>query len=557
MTLRGTIHVLVRSGLLVLLVGCTLASPGSYAQGAGPEPNEVDVDAIFAEFDRPDSPGCAVGVYRAGEIVFVKGYGMANLEHGVPITPTTVFDIASNSKQFAAFAILLLERQGKLSLDDAVRRYVPELPDFGTPITVRHLMHNVSGLRDFGDLREMVGMGIEHPIDKHQFMVMLARQQALNFPPGKRYLYSNTNWVLLALIAERVDGRSYRKLMEQEVFEPLGMHHTQVRDDPMRVVPNRASTYTPLATGGYRINYAWGLASGLAGMSFVHTTVEDLARWDANFFTERVGGEGITERMYARGRLSSGAPNFYAAGLMVGQYRGLRTVYHGGYGGGSSQLIRFPDQRLSVAVLCNQYYTHTDSHGLSLRVAELYLGDVLAPEPSREVLPVEEIERYAGLYWIEEEMRRALFVVRDSVLLEVSEGEAYALEALGDGRFQDEYELIVFSPDGMQGEGTRRATGERYGLVRLQEWHPTPADLAEYEGTYYSDELDYVWDFAVADGELVLRREGVADLRLEPVYEDAFIAQNRRVAFRRGPAGMITHLFVSTDRVLDLKLIRG
>jgi CubicO group peptidase (beta-lactamase class C family) len=550
--------------LMPLAICLALVSPFCSAQTNAKAAIESSIDSVFADFDRPVSPGCAVGVFRAGEILFAKGYGQANLEHGVPITPQTVFDIASNSKQFTAFAILLLELKGTLSLDDNVQKYIPDLPDFGTAITVRHLLHNTSGLRDFGDLLELQGLGIDHPVNKLQFMELLKRQLSLNFKPGERFLYSNTNWVLLAQIIERVDGRPFRDFLDQEVFQPLGMQHTQVRDNPMQIIPGRAATYTTLEGGGFRINHSWGLASDLAGMSFIHTTIEDLARWDTNFFKEQVGGRCIAERMVVRGRLNSGENIHYACGLIVGRYRGLKTIYHGGRGGGSSQLIRFPDQRLSVAVLSNQYYTHTDAHGLALQVAELFLGDQLesgssAPAASKgsgEAAVMEKgIERFASQYWVEEQVRRAEFVVRNGKLTEESDGEAYPLEALGNGRFQDEYETIVFSPDGARGEGTTRATGEKYQLVRWPEWNPTSSDLKEYTGDYHSDELDFSWSFHLVDGKLVMRCQGVPNLEVDPAYQDAFTLPNRLMVFHRNSDGQINRLLVSTDRVIALEFL--
>lgn len=335
----------------------------------------LQVDAVFARFDRPDSPGCAVAVYRAGETLLARGFGMADLGRGEAISSATVFDVASNAKQFTALAILLAEGEELLSLDDEVRSHVPELPSYGAAVTIRHLLHNTSGLRGIGDLLELEGRGVDAPMDRGEFLGLLRSQRTLNFPPGDRYQYSNTNWVLLALIVERVTGASFDDQLEEWVFRPLGIGRTQVRTSPRILAPGLATTYTALPDSGYSVNHLWARTSGIAGMGFLHTTVEDLARWDAAFYEGVPGGEWTAEDLYEEGRLSSGEPIFYSRGLMRGQYFGLPAIFHGGWGGGTSELIRFPTRRLTVAVLCNIYGGGVNSRDLAVEVAGLYLPE--------------------------------------------------------------------------------------------------------------------------------------------------------------------------------------
>ncbi len=281
------------------------------------------IDSVFKQFDRKDCPGCAVAVINAGNIIFKKGYGMANLEHQVPIKPQTVFDIASLSKQFTAYGILLLKKRGKLSLDDDVRKYVPELPDFGKIIRIKHLVHHTSGLRDYGALLMMTGWERDSPLNSSDFLYLISKQKELNYLPGEKFLYSNTNYALMGLIVERIDGRSYTDFINAEVLQPLGMHKAKVRDDPWMVVPDIATKYSLKKDGGYKVNYIWSFTKVLGAMGIL-ASVEDLAKWDANFYHEIITGKEIFEEMYSPGKLNSGKSSGYASGLFVLPYNGLR-----------------------------------------------------------------------------------------------------------------------------------------------------------------------------------------------------------------------------------------
>jgi CubicO group peptidase (beta-lactamase class C family) len=534
------------------------ASPSS-APAPAPTAVETRIDSIFAHFGTT-TPGCAVGVYRAGEVVFAKGYGMANLEHGVAITPETPLDIGSNSKQFTAFAIQLLARRGQLSLDDDVLKHVPELPDLGTRTTLRHLINNTSGLRDFAALRwlEDPRWSIEHPITRAEAMDLLARQRAVSFVSGERYLYSNTNWILLALVVERVSGRSFHAFLEQEVFTPLGMNRTVLRDDPMLLVPGRATNYTPLQGGGYRGNVAWALTRDLPGPGYIHTTVEDLSRWDANFYDERVGAAGITEAMYTRGRLAAGDTIAYASGLIVGEHLGRRAVFHGGAGGGASEIIRFPEERLTVAVLCNQYSSYTPADLYARQVSELYLPDRATAGPDlRGPAPDEaELARFAGRYLILESGRFSEYVVHDGILAQRSGERLWPLVALGNGRFEDHEVRIDFTPDAQAGT-LHLADGSKLPLQRADaEWHPAAAELAPYEGVYHSDELDVSWSVRRVEDALVLRRHGAADTTLQPLLPDRFRAPSLMVTFLRGADGVVRGLSLNAARALNVEFTR-
>jgi CubicO group peptidase (beta-lactamase class C family) len=364
---------------LTLVLLATLGS-NAIAQQPLADSLATKVDAVFARYARPDSPGCAVGVYQNGAITYSKGYGMANLEYNAPITPTTPFISGSVAKQFTAAAIALLVEQGRISLDDDVRKYIPELPDYGAKITVDHLVHHTSGLRDFWALVQVAGMRYDDGYTPGDVIRLAARQKHLNFPPGTEYDYSNTGYIALGLIVQRVTGKSLREFAAEQIFAPLGMTSTHYHDDHTMMVPGRASAYSPLPEGGYRIN-VWN--NDIVGQGGLILTVNDLQKWDENFYTGKVGGPGFLKRQLQQGKLANGTTLSYAFGLTVGEYRGMPLVEHGGSSGGYRTIIsRFPTAHTSVVALCNTSEANTTM--LSHRVADLVVpGLTLAPASTR------------------------------------------------------------------------------------------------------------------------------------------------------------------------------
>ena len=359
------------------LVAITLAASVSAQAPASPS-LVTKVDDIFSAF-KPDTPGCAVAVYQNGKTILAKGYGSANLEYGVPIAPTTPFIVGSVSKQFTAAAIALLVEEKRIALTDDVRKYVPELADYGKPITIDHLVHHTSGLRDWWELVGLAGMRFDDTYAVQDVLDMTARQHGLNFTPGDRYVYSNTGYIVLGLVVQRVTGRSLREFAAERIFGPLKMNDSHYQDDHTKPVRGRAYAYSPAAGGRYTIN-VWN--NDLVGQGGVMTTVLDLAKWDANFDTGAVGGPGFLRRQLERGRLNAGTELDYAFGLQINSYRGLDLVEHSGSTGGyRAVLSRFPKQRTSIAVLCN--VSNAAPTTLSHRVADYLLRDSFtAPAPS-------------------------------------------------------------------------------------------------------------------------------------------------------------------------------
>lgn len=341
------------------------------------------VDKVFAEWDRPDSPGCVLALYKDGKAVYERGYGQADLEQDVPITPDTVFYVGSVSKQFTAMAAAVAITQGRMGLEDDVRKYVPELPDYGRPISVRHLIHHTSGLRDINTLLGLAGRRDEDGFDNEAVLRIVARQKALNFQPGDEHLYSNSGYAVLALVVERATGMPFAAYADATIFRPLGMTVTHFHTDLSRLVKRRANAYDRAPAGGFRLNTPQNERAGAGGL---FTTVRELVRWDENFYDGRVGGLDVIRQLETPGRLNDGTTLTYAWGLIVGAYRGLPMVEHSGsLGGYRAHLIRFRGEHFSVATLCNLSSVNTGA--LVRRVADAYLGSRLTgpvPPPSSD-----------------------------------------------------------------------------------------------------------------------------------------------------------------------------
>lgn len=368
----------VGRAVLVAWLGVAGAAPAAARQAAFP--TDPRIDSIFAPWDRPGSPGCALGVLREGRLVYARGYGFANLDYHVPITPRVVFYSGSVSKQFTAAAIALLAAEGRIALDDDVRRYIPELPDYGRPITIRHLIHHTSGLRDIYVLMDLAGLRLEDVFTDDDALRLIGRQKGLNFAPGDEHLYSNSGYFLLAQLVKRVTGASLRVYAEEKLFRPLGMTRTHFHDEPGHVLEGRAISYQPAGDTAFRISYLTNFDK--IGAGGLYTTVEDMAKWDANFYTGMVGGTALLDRLHERGVLTTGDTLAYAFGLTIGELRGLRTVRHSGsMMGFQAHFLRLPEQRFSAVALCN--LGNISPGALLDRVAAVYLGDRMHAPPAR------------------------------------------------------------------------------------------------------------------------------------------------------------------------------
>jgi len=353
-----------------ILLVASLAAPAG-AQNTLPDSVGRAIDAVFSAYNIR-GPGCALGVYQDGKIAYSKGYGLANIEYNIPLTPKTPMIMGSVSKQFTAAAIALLAEQGRISLDDDIHKYLPELADYGRKITVRQLVHHTSGLRDWWALVDAAGMRPDDGYTVDDVVALASRQKNLNFDPGAEYNYSNTGYILLGVVVQRATGKTLRQFAAEQIFAPLGMTVSHFHDDHNEPVKGRAFAYSPIAgkPGSWTIN-VWN--NDIVGQGGLMTTVEELQKWDEIFYTGKVGGKAFLARQLEQGKLNDGKTLPYAFGIQVGTYRGLPRVEHSGSTGGyRTDIARFPQQHTSVVTMCN--VSTADAGGLAMRVADVVLG---------------------------------------------------------------------------------------------------------------------------------------------------------------------------------------
>lgn len=498
-----------------------LAVAAAAQKATPPADARTKVDKIFARFDRTDSPGCAVGASIFNQPVLSAAYGMADLEHDVKLTPESIFEPGSVTKQFTAAAILLLAQRGRLSLEDSVRKYIPELPESYAPVTIRHMLNHTAGLRDWGSIGAIAGWPrTTRAYTTDHMLAIIIRQQVLNYPVGQAYSYSNTGYNLAAIVVSRVSGKPLADFTRDEIFAPLGMTSTSWRDDFRRIVKGRAIAYQ-MSGNVPRQMMPFEDVHGQGGML---TTVGDLLKWNANFQSAVVGGRAFVDEQLIRGKLTGGREIAYAAGLNVLTYRGLREVSHSGTTAAyNAWLGRYPDQGLSVAVLCNAGGANGTQLGRA--VAAIYLGAALPPA-SVSTAKVEQSQ--AGCY-------RS---TQDHSVLNL---------AAGADATRYHFEGARLRVDGDNGDTL---------YDKVEPWTPSPQDLAAFSGGYTSSEAEVRVNIAVENGQLVARRSP-GTIVLTPVYRDGFTAPSLgSIRFLRNSSGRVTELSIGESRVWDLRFRR-
>src|SRR5579862_7129022 len=557
---------MMRRVALTMLVLCLLATANSFAQ----QELTDKVDRVFADWNTTSSPGCAVAVVKDGHIVYEHGYGMANLELGIAITPQSVFDIGSVSKQITAMAVLLLAEEHKLSLDDDVRKYLPEIPDYGSTITIRHMLHHTSGLRNYDDLFDLEGIPEADLTTDRDAMDLIVRQKGVNFKPGEEFLYSDTNYFLMSQIVKRVTGQTLRQFAQDRIFGPLGMTSTHFHDDHTMIVPRRATGYAPHKGGGFEMDMS---NFEQLGDGSVMTTVEDLAKWDQNSEHPTVGGVDAIRQLTTPGTLNNGQPIPYALGLFLDHYRGLNWIHHSGeWVGYRAALSRFPDQHFSTIVTCNCVGS-MEPMAMAKQVADVYLGGELAQAESASsarpasTAPDASLKQYVGTYWSEKNGALRKFVLQDEKLIMVSPGMTYDLLPLGGGQFEaleadiehrDKYIFHTAKEGSFHLEAVEGGVPVSYAAVK-----GTAADassLKAYEGDYSNDELRAVWRLVVDDGKLVRQQWMAEDQELHPAFADGFIGDLSEgqflMHFNRDAKGNVTSFDVATDMVRPMRFAK-
>ena len=531
-------------GLSVLLLALSFAPAALPQKLTPPSGARAGVDKIFERFNHSDSPGCVAGATIDGSTVLAAAYGMADLEHGIALSPDSVLEPGSIAKQFTAAAVLLLAQQGKLALDDPVRKYIPEVPDYGTPITIRHLINHTSGLRDWGSVAAIGGWPRTTREYTHAHVLeIISRQHSLNYPPGAEYSYTNTGFNLAAILISRVSGKSFPDFEREQIFAPLGMTSTQWRDDFRRIVRNRAVAYQP-AGHTFRQDMPFEDVFGNGGLL---TTTGDLLRWNTNFVDPKIGGRAFVDSQHLQGRLTDGRTIAYAAGLMVLHWRGLNEVSHSGSTAGyQAWLGRYPEQGLSVAVLCN--VSSANATQLGHQVAGVYLAGVI-PEQPHDSAPRDPVglQEEAGLYRSVRDHR--------AISVDVQNGKLRI-----DGR--------TLSEDGPHAEFEKDASGKPVRLrlasqvdegnyyEKVDPWTPALSQLESMAGDYSSDEAEVTFHVALEQDRLVIHRRPDAAIPLTPTYRDGFSSSLGSVRFMRDSSGRVTELSIGEQRVWDMRFRR-
>jgi CubicO group peptidase (beta-lactamase class C family) len=500
-------------------------------------------DTVFARWNSTHSPGCAVGIARQGQVLLTRGYGMADLESGAPITGQTIFESGSVAKQFTAAAVVLLAMDGRLNLDDPVRKHLPEMPEYDRPITVRHLLTHTSGLREWSSLVAAAGWPRgSRAHSQSDLLDVVYRQRALNYPVGDHYSYTNSGYAIAMSLVERVSGKSFQQFMQERIFRPLGMSHTQWRDDHTRIVPGRAQAYS-MESDGWHIDMPFESVVGPGGLL---TTVGDWLLWNEALAKGTLRA-GLTDSLTRRMRLTSGREITYALGVVVSQYRGVPEISHSGSTAGySTFLARYPDRgNLSIAVLCNSSSgaAGTYVHQLADRLITDFPRAAALDTTS---LDVASLASRFGVYR-NDRTHAPLQVTRESVsrLRRLPDG-SYWLPNGSRWRFE-ERGLRVIQPD-----------GDSVGYTRVGEsvWSPTRAQLQAFEGAFRSEELGATYQVRLVGDSLTLSNRPGRTVALRPIYPDAFARGGGTVRFSRDRAGRITSMHLSEGRMWDLVLTR-
>ncbi len=394
-----------RTILLILFISCF--SVITVNAQSNSSLNENRIDSLFKKWDRPDSPGCAVGVYQEGKIVFSKGYGQANLEKEIPITPNTIFRVASLSKQFTAAAIALLSIRNEIDLDKPVRDYLPELPDYNrnsNPVTVRQLTHHTSGIPDLYSLLELYDVSFDKTLNSEKLLKIILGQSHLNFEPGSKYMYSNSGYSLLGALVEMVSGQPLQKYLQENIFKPLGMNNSHFHNDSSHIMDQQAFSYQPNGQEQFKMSYLPNYEG--IGPTGLYTTIEDMFKWDQQLYNNQLrDARGFNQLMYQRGILNNGDTLSYAFALSIDKYKGQKTVGHSGrLMGFRTNYMRVPDQQYGSVVLCN--LGDIDPEKLNKKISDIFL------ETSYE----KWLKRFEGEYYSEELDLKYMITVKEADL---------------------------------------------------------------------------------------------------------------------------------------------
>lgn len=516
------------------------------------------VDQLFTDFKT--TPGAAVGIYQHGKLIFSKGYGMANLDYSIPITPQTIFDIGSVSKQFTAACIFLLEEQGKLSIDDPIQKLLPEIPIYhGDQVTIRNLINHTSGLRDYVEIMHYAGIPFDNVFTEQMGLDIMARQKEPNFKPGEKFMYNNGGYLLLAIIVRRASGMSIGEFANTNIFEPLSMSNSFILENPNRIIKQLATGYIKTPAGEFEKQHHINFAIGGDGQ--VYTSVEDLLYWDNNFYTQQIGGKNFIKRLHERGILTAGDTIAYAGGLFIDTYKGYKLVQHGGaWGGFRASILRVPELHTSVVVLAN--YPGTQAASKSYQILDLLIKPIESKIKSAAYLkPIrisaKSLARYAGIFEIigQPHKRFICTIEKDSLSIEqLWNKERYNLvPRSGTSFFRADAPTLqfVFNPntllpvvhDGMETLKTQRVPAFDESQI---------TNINDFTGKYFSEEVNATYTIKASGQQLIVSHYDKVLATLTPVSKDVFGENQVGFEFRRS-GGIIDRFLLQDRRIRNLE----
>lgn len=526
------------------------------------------IDSIFLEWNKPNTPGCALGVIKDGELIYAKGYGLANMEYEIPNSPNSVFRIGSTSKQFTAACIVLLAEKGKLNLDNKLDQYFPDFPTYANSISLRHLLNHTSGIRDYLTLSYLKGLGDDDYYKDRDIMNWLVKQTDLNFKPGDEYLYSNSGYWLLGQIVKKVSGKNMADFAQKEIFEPIGMSDTHFHNDHTQIVKNRASGYVPSGNDSYKISMT---TLDMIGDGGIFTTLYDIKKWDDAYYSSSVLSKEFWNIMTQQGILNNGEVIDYAAGLNISEYKGLKTIRHGGaFVGFRAELLRFPEHHLSIAIFANR--GDANPSAMADQIADIILKesfiDVKATVQTQNdikkkpfiKLSTNELEYFTGHYWNDAgSYSRKIYIKNDTLRYSRTETNESALVPIS----KNEFKMINVGGDVLvkfekneQREHTMTFIaneGKPAISIRYQPKLYTNEELASFEGVYYSKELDVYYSLKLEDNSLILYIKDSKKPPLKPVMKNLFSNDDYGIfLFNNDKEGRLSNFRLAAGRVKNL-----
>jgi len=526
------------------------------------------IDSLFIGWDKPNVPGCAIGIVENGKLIYSKGYGIADLEHDIKITPSSVFYIGSVSKQFVTFSILLLEEQGKLDLDDKIQKYLPDFPEYDAPLTIGHFIHHTSGVRDYLTLMYLKGRNYLDNADVDEVYELIKRQKELNFSPGEKYLYSNSCYFMLAMIVEKAAGQSLKEFANGSIFQPLGMKNTLFYDDNTDLIKNRVFSYNKKQDEEGFNNLI--MRFDLVGSGGVYSSIEDLFLWDQNFYNNKLGkgGQNIINKMHEEGLLNNGESSGYAFALNNGTYKGLKTVSHGGsLAGYRAQLMRFPDEKFSVIILANRGDANPTRK--SFQISDILLKDKFVVESQKKEIKTDKsntanaleeftVNQLTGNYEIQAGLVLELSIKNDSLhVLQTWNKSSYNIANTTGNTYEipnDNSVQFVFSE--LKDDFTQILTvfqnGNETICKRKEELDLSSLNVEDYTGIYYSEELDATYLLFLEDEKLKVQIANYDSQELTRYDIDTFTSDGDLVRFNRSN-GVIKGFELDAGRVTNLK----